>query len=245
MAFIAAGRARSLLPLLLASIFALAQPAGADTGRPVPAALLALSQPAGQQRLFESTYRQPYWLLTNYFETQVNQAYCSVASAVIGLNALGVARPVTSQYPDYPFFTQAGFFDQVDPNSLDVGAVARTGLTMEQLAAVLGTHPVTVQRKYASDMRIDEFRTVLKENLRAEGRVLLLNFDRKEVLEQGNGHWSPIAAYHAASDSVLVLDVARYKYPPLWMPLAEAYAGARSVDSASGRSRGLLLLERK
>lgn len=234
-----------LLPLLFAALFALPLPALPDSGVPVPAELTALSKPDGQKRLFESTYREPYWRLANYFETQINQAYCSVASSVIALNALGVARPSTSQYPDYPFFTQAGFFDKVDPKSLDVSAVSRTGLTMEQLANVLSTHPVIVERKYASDMTLDQFRAALKENMRSGDRMMLLNFDRKELNERGNGHWSPVAAFHEASDSILILDVARYKYPPLWMPLAEVYAAARSVDSSSSRSRGFLLIGKK
>lgn len=229
--------------LALALALGAATPAAmADVGRPIPSELLPLSAAQGQLRLFASGRNAPYWMLANYFETQNNQAYCSVASSVIALNALGVARPSTPQYPDYPFFTQAGFFARVDPASLDVGAVATTGLTMEQLAGVLATHPVKVERKYASDMTIAQFRATLKQQLAGNDRVVLANFDRKELKELGSGHWSPLAAYHAKSDTVLLLDVARYKYPSLWVPVAELYAAARSVDSTSGRSRGLILL---
>jgi hypothetical protein len=34
---------------------------------------------------------------------------------------------------------------------------------------------------------------------------------------EGGGHFSPLAAYHEESDSFLVMDVARYKYPPFWV----------------------------
>ena len=63
----------------------------------VPAHLFALAHPVGQQRLLHSDYNQAYWPLANYFETQRNQAYCSVATSVMALNALGVARPVVVQ----------------------------------------------------------------------------------------------------------------------------------------------------
>jgi hypothetical protein len=231
--------------LALALLLGGSAPATADSGFPTPTSTLALAAPQGQHRLFASGTHAPYWILSKYFETQANQAYCSVASSVIALNALGVPRPMTDAYPDYPFFTQAAFFARVDPTTLDVDAVSRTGLTMEQLAAVLATYPVTVQRKYASDMTLAQFRATLREQLGANDRVVLLNFDRKQLQEQGNGHWSPLAAYHAASDTVLVLDVARYKYPPLWVPVSALYAGARSIDSGSGRSRGLVILEKK
>ncbi|CAN5477286.1 phytochelatin synthase family protein [soil metagenome] len=234
-----------LLPLALATLLSFSSQVRADNGLPLPAETVALTQPVGQYRLFESNYKEPYWRLMNYFETQMNQAYCSVASSVIALNALGVTRPKTSQYPDFPFFTQAGFFDKVDPKTLNIPEVARTGLTLEQLADVLVTHPVTVERKFAAEVSLEQFRDSLKEALRSGDRMVLLNFDRKEVKELGGGHWSPIAAYHASSDSILVLDVARYKYPPLWLPLNEVYAAARSVDADSELSRGLLLIGKK
>jgi len=237
---------RLVLQLFVATIFAAVTIAAhAENSKPVSTDAVALSEPIGQQRFLESAYREPYWSLINYFETQMNQAYCSVASSVIALNALGLPRPYTRQYPDYPLFTQTSFFDKVDPKIVDSDAVSHTGLTMDQLTAVLKTYPLSVQTKFASDVSLEEFRTILKNNLRLSDHVVLLNFDRKSIKEQGSGHWSPIAAYHVASDSVLVLDVARYKYPPLWIPLPEIYSAAQSIDGTSGKSRGLLILQKK
>ena len=62
----------------------------------VPAHLFALAHPVGQQRLLHSDYNQAYWPLANYFATQRNQAYCSVATSVMALNAFCVARPACS-----------------------------------------------------------------------------------------------------------------------------------------------------
>lgn len=232
------------LSLLLAAGLTLPLTAAADDSPPIPSDLFELTHPVGQQRLIESDYRQAYWSLSIYFETQRNQAYCSVASSVIALNALGVPRPHTSQYPDYAFFTQSSFFSKIDPALADPEKVAVTGMTLQQLAQVLSTFAVKVESRYASDMSIDAFRTLLKDNLRYSDRVVLLNFDRKPLNEIGGGHWSPLAAYHAASDSALVMDVARYKYPPLWVSVKELYAGALSVDAESGRSRGILVVRK-
>lgn len=235
---------RFVLSLLVAAGFVFALPAAADSNLPIPSNLFELTNPVGQQRLIESDYRQAYWSLANFFETQNNQAYCSVASSVIALNALGVARPQTAQYPDYAFFTQASFFSKVNLALAEPEKVSATGMTLNQLAEVLTAFPVKVQRRYASEMTVDSFREILKDNLRYSDRVVLLNFDRKALDEIGGGHWSPLAAYHPASDSVLVMDVARYKYPPLWVPLKNLFAGALSVDSESGRSRGLVVLSK-
>lgn len=37
--------------------------------------------------------------------------------------------------------------------------------------------------------------------------------------QTGRGHYSPIGGYHAGRDMVLILDVARFKYPSHWIPL--------------------------
>lgn len=232
---------------VVASAAALCWPlaAGAFTGLPIPEALVSLAQPTGQQRLLESGYRQAYWPLAAYFETQKNQAYCSVASSVIALNALGVPRPQTRQYPDYPFFTQDSFFAGVPADLATPAQVAREGMTLGQLSqALAAAFALRVQALHASDMSLETFRQALQTHLRHDDRVLLVNFDRKPLGQQGGGHWSPLAAYHEASDTALVLDVARYKYPPLWVPVADLYAGALSVDLVSGRSRGLVLIQK-
>ena len=49
-----------------------------------------------------------------------------------------------------------------------------------------------------------------------------------------------IAAYHAPSDSALVLDVARFKYPPYFVSLPLLYESMRAADAATGRPRGYL-----
>lgn len=235
--------------VLLAALFAAGMvaslPAAADNRLPIPSDLFALTQPVGQQRLMESDYKQAYWAQANYFETQRNQAYCSVASSVIALNALGVPRPVTDAYPDYAFFTQDNFFVKIAPQLADPKIVAVEGMTLQQLVTVLTAFPVKVESQYATDMSIDQFRAILKDKLRFSDRMVLLNFDRQPLNEVGGGHWSPLAAYHPGTDSVLVMDVARYKYPPLWVPVKELYAGALSVDSVSGRSRGIVILSKQ
>lgn len=208
----------------------------------IPAHLFALTHPIGQQRLIESSYRQAYWPLAAYFETQRNQAYCSVATSVVALNALGVARPATAMYPDFPFFTQQDFFAGVDQAIAQPEVVAKEGMTLEQLGKVLAAHPVRAQTIFADTLDAGQLRELLMQHLREQDRFVLFNFNRHVLGEVGGGHWSPLAAYHAASDSVLVMDVARYKYPPVWVPLTELLRGAQDHDSVSGKARGLIVV---
>lgn len=226
-----------------------AQPAtpqrSADGPLPVPPNLIALTQPAGQKRLMRAASNQSYWPLAQYFETQRNQAYCSVATSVMALNALGIRRPASTLYPDFPYFSQEDFFRGIDPQVADAAEVAKEGMTLDQLAAVLRAFAVTVQPYHAADLTLEQFRDLIRGTTRHGDRFALLNFRRVEIGETGGGHWSPLAAYDAASDSALLLDVARYKYPAVWVPVAQLYAAALAVDNVSDRSRGIVIVGRQ
>ena len=145
----------------------------------VPAHLFALAHPVGQQRLLHSDYNQAYWPLANYFETQRNQAYCSVATSVMALNALGVARPATPLYPDFGFFTQQGFFDGIHPRVASAEGVAKEGMTLEQLGAALGHFALRVEVISGAALDVHQLRQLLKQHLRQSDRFVLLNFNRR------------------------------------------------------------------
>jgi hypothetical protein len=214
----------------------------ADGPLPVPPNLIALTQPAGQQRLIATRNRQSYWPLSEYFETQRNEAYCSVATSVMALNALGVRRPESTLYPDFPYFSQQDFFRGVDPQVANAARVSKEGMTLDQLSAALSAFPVEVKKFHGADLTLARFRDLIRDTTAHSDRFVLLNFRRVEIGETGGGHWSPLAAYDPASDSALLLDVARYKYPAVWVPLTQLYAAAQSVDNVSGLSRGIVIV---
>jgi hypothetical protein len=201
-----------------------------------------LTQPAGQQRLIATNHKQSYWPLSQYFETQRNEAYCSVATSVMALNALGIRRPESTQYPDFPYFSQQDFFRSVDPQVANAAQVSKEGMTLDQLGAALSAFPVDVRKFHAADLTLAQFRDLIRDATGHSGRFALLNFRRVDIGETGGGHWSPLAAYDAASDSALLLDVARYKYPAVWVPVTQLYAGALAVDNVSGLSRGMVIV---
>ena len=54
--------------------------------------------------------------------------------------------------------------------------------------------------------------------------VMILSYSRKVLNQTGSGHFSPAGAYDPTSDMVLIMDVARFKYPPHWVPLSLLYS---------------------
>lgn len=71
---------------------------------------------------------------------------------------------------------------------------------------------------------------------------LIVSYTRKVIGQTGTGHFSPIGAYDESSDHVLVLDTARFKYGPHWIPLALMFEALLPLDLDTGKSRGYMVL---
>ena len=225
----------ALLALLALAPAALAQPA-----RTIP-----LPEREGQTLLLQSVDRADYGPLAEQFLTQANLAYCGVASMVMVLNSLAVPAPAAAGYGSYRFRTQQNVFDSASTQAvLAPELVARQGMTLEQLRALLASHGLQARAIHGDRLSQAQFRLLLRSNLSDPSDRLLVNYDRQALGQAGGGHISPIAAYHAATDRVLILDVARYRYPSVWVPLADLWQAIRSPDSSSGRSRGLVVVRR-
>jgi hypothetical protein len=65
---------------------------------------------------------------------------------------------------------------------------------------------------------------------------MLVNYDRSVLGQEGHGHWSPVVAYESKTGSFLVLDVARYKYEPVWVPSKTLFRALAEVDACGSFS---------
>jgi Phytochelatin synthase len=65
---------------------------------------------------------------------------------------------------------------------------------------------------------------------------------RKTIGQERGGHISPIAAYNQRTDRFLILDVSRYKYPPVWVKAIDLWQAIKTTDSDSGKTRGFVLV---
>jgi hypothetical protein len=115
-------------------------------------------------------------------------------------------------------------------------------MTLEQLRDLLRAHGVEATATFASDTTLEKFRELAKENLKTRGDYILINYQRSKIGQGESGHISPLAAYDEASDRFLILDVAAFKYPPVWVPAPLLWEAMQAVDSSSGRSRGFVVV---
>ena len=114
------------------------------------------------------------------------------------------------------------------------------GLTLDQLAEIARQklqRKVTVLR----DLDFAAFREQLKF-VNDPARRYIINFTRGPLFGTGGGHHSPIAAYLAQEDLVLVLDVNK-NYGPWLVKSERLYEAMNTVDATARKKRGLLLIE--
>ncbi len=185
-----------------------------------------------------------YWQLSTTFAVQNTQTYCSVASAITVLNAMPVKKPVDPAYAPYAYFTQSNYFTPDVIKIISPQTVLSRGMTREQMAETLALHGVRV-KTIAGDTLDDEgLRTLLQKVLGDDGQFVLVNYLRANLGQVGGGHWSVLAAFDAQSDSVLILDVAKYKYAPVWVGISTLRQAIATVDTTSNKARGLVVVSR-
>lgn len=51
----------------------------------------------------------------------------------------------------------------------------------------------------------------------------------------GDGHFSPVGGYHPKRDLILILDTARFKYPPHWISLELLWEAMHALDKTTGK----------
>jgi Phytochelatin synthase len=230
---------RSVLLAVLGLFTAVAQ---AQT-LPLPDNLIDLRSHQGEDLLRESDAYEAFVPLSVNFVTQENQAFCGVASIVMVLNAMQLPAPSVPAYDPYHTFTQDNFLNEKTEAILPREVLSNQGMTLDQIGALLATQPVKVEVHHAADSSLDAFRKVARDYLGAEGRFVIVNYLRKAIGQEKGGHISPLAAYDAETDRFLILDVSRYKYPPVWVMASQLFDAMNTTDSDNqNKTRGFVLV---
>ena len=213
---------------------------------PLPPTLIGLDSPEGQIFFAEANAKSAYWPLSAHYETQENQAFCGIASLVIVLNSLNIAAPQPTGFTPYHFFTQDDLFPAGGSTIFQAQWIEHHGLTLDQVGQIAAYFGLVVQVVHATPDGLAKFRSQAMKALQTPGEYVIVNFKRETLAEEGYGHISPLAAYDAKSDRFLILDVARYKYPPAWVSARSLYAALDTVDAGNGdRTRGYLIVRAK
>jgi len=169
-----------------------------------------------------------------------------------GNHADGVEIPVDTAYSPNPYATQSDIFSQctketvisetgggngVDgiltpPYGLNIGQIANTLRCHLDSTADAGDGTWSVETHYvdATHATVGKVRYDLKNALIDPSSRVLVNYDRTIIGQKGGGHWSPVGSYSEKWDAFLLLDVAKYKYPPVWIPAERLFAAMATLD---------------
>ncbi|SDK18047.1 phytochelatin synthase family protein [Aliiruegeria lutimaris] len=212
---------------------------------PLPQSLIALNSAEGGRMLLSSEANADYFDLGIHFTNQVHPAFCGPATIAMVLNALEVERPKSDMTLGLGLFDQENVFTPETEAVKPRAVLERSGLTLDELAGMFGAHSVQAKVHHAEDSSLDAFRSAATASIEDDVSFVLVNYLRAGIGQERGGHISPLGAYDAETDRFLILDVSRYKYPPVWVEAATLFDAMNTPDSDNdNRSRGYLLVSR-
>ena len=260
--------ARVALAVALATTV-VSQALARDEATAVPVqALVVFNSDEGLARLARSSAKVDFPALANQFEAQSNLAFCGPTTAAIVLNAV---RSGSSDLPHdhsrlrpedlqnlpngfdltVPRFTQDNVIDkgaktraQVlgEPITINGRLVRDPGYQLRQLDELLRANGLVSRVVVVDDKKPEEeIRADFVQNLKRAGDYVIVNYRREVVGQRGGAHISPLGAYDADTDSVLVMDVNPASAGWVWMPVATLIKGMRTFDTVE--NRGYILVQ--
>jgi glutathione gamma-glutamylcysteinyltransferase len=210
--------------------------------RPLPVTLTSFSSAEGRalfREALEDGAMESFFPLIEQFHTQADPSFCGLASLVMALNALGVDPGRVWRGP-WRWFSEE-LLDCCTP----LEQVRKSGVSLEEVACLARCNGADGQLFRPGTHGLEAFRSAVQLATRSTDRVLIASYARSALGQTGAGHFSPVGGYHSGKDLVLLLDVARFKYPPHWVPLSTLFAATEDVDPESQRSRGWLVLQKR
>ncbi len=209
--------------------------------RPLPADAIAFSSLAGRKIFAEALAAGGLngdFPLAEQFHTQSEPAFCGLGSLVVALNALAIDPERLWKGP-WRWFSE----DLLDC-CVPLRDVRERGLDIDELACLARCNGADVEAFRADAATLASWRAVLATAASGEA-IIVASYDRRAMEQTGTGHFSPIGGYHARRDLALVLDVARFKYPPHWVSAERLWRAMQSVDPLTGRARGWMEMRRR
>ena len=120
--------------------------------------------------------------------------------------------------------------------SLEV--VKQKGITFKEFTCLARCSGLDVQMfQLTGHVTQQYFRELVRSLTTTDDRMIVMSYSRKTLKQTGDGHFAPIGGYHPQQDLILVMDVARFKYPPHWVSLSTLWEAMNTSDSETGRVR--------
>ncbi|XP_061343394.1 glutathione gamma-glutamylcysteinyltransferase 3-like isoform X2 [Gastrolobium bilobum] len=179
-----------------------------------------------------------FFKLISYYQTQSEPAYCGLATLTVVLNALAI-DPGRKWKGPWRWFDDS-MLDCCEP----LAKIKSHGITFGKVACLARCNGAKVEAFRSDESTVHDFRNRVISSCSSEDFHVTVSYHRKAFNQTGSGHFSPLGGYHAERDMVLILDVARFKYPPHWVPLTLLWNAMNTIDEATGHHRGYMIVSR-
>jgi hypothetical protein len=211
---------------------------------PLPANLIALDSRDGEALLIGAESRADFFPLSMQFVTQATPSYCGVATLVMLLNAFELPAPTSPAMAGMGMFDQSNVFTPRTETVKTQASIDGNGMTLDEFAGLVRSYDLKTDVHHAADGSLEDFRGLAIAALDAADEYVVVNYLRSALGQKTFGHISPLAAYDADTDRFLILDVTRYKYPPIWATASDLYAAMSTTDDDAGKTRGFVVVRR-
>ena len=196
-----------------------------------------------------------YWQVAPHLIQQVTDSSCSLATAVMLLNTVrGCEGHLRHTGP----VSESSLLDTLG-DEVWRAAVAQdgNGLSLTEFAAAMeralasfecdGSWRIEIAPVTDAGAATGDLRAALTQMERDGTGFAAANFHLDLFYGDGSdvGHFSPVGAYDAARDLVLMLDVYKKDYEPVWAPLPRLAKAMATQSRKNGEPRGYALVRRR
>ena len=190
-----------------------------------------------------------FWAINPYYVGQQTDSACSLATAVMIVNAARVGLAMKS---DEELASQSELLKKLGDKTYE-SEVAQDGpgVNLDQMKTVLeqallayGIKRFTIDIVHtteSSDGTQNSLHKMLVENETSSRNYIVANFNQGTYTgDTQAGHFAPIGAYDQKKKRVLIMDPDRKWYEPYWVSESTFLKGMATKDSDTGHSRGYL-----
>ena len=221
------------------------------------------NSPNGIKKFETSQYKNDFYQLVNFYQSQNNPIYCAVAVATTLLNVFNypeISNQITHQTikPNgevipFPLFSQDNFFNDktnkikhqevIEFKKTNKNNEYDPGISLGDFAKILKTaYSLKTTVYYQKNSDPNKFREIVKKVINDNNSFLVINFDGLVLENKTRGHMSLVSAYQQDRDEVLVLDAALHKNQWQWVSLSNIVSAMNTKDGK--QYRGYMTVEK-
>ncbi|KAJ3154954.1 hypothetical protein HDU86_004473 [Geranomyces michiganensis] len=187
----------------------------------------------------EEGHLESYFSLSLQFLTQAEPAFCGLSTLCMVLNALEIDPGRQWRGSCWRWYNEE-MLDCCRTRE----EVLQSGITLSEFVCLARCNGLKATMSRADRATKESFLRIIERTSREPNEFLTVSYHRGTLGQTGEGHFSPVGGYNAAEKMVLILDVARFKYPAYWVPVDLLWLSLAPLDPATGKSRGYVVLQK-